>query len=210
MIYKANNYESLLGMEGFSDRLLKNHFGLYEGYVKNANNILENLTELTEDGKTSGPPFSEMKRRLSFELNGIFLHERYFENMTRKSLGGPDEESLFYIDMTRIFGSYAEWEKDFRSVASIRGTGWALTIYDPRSAFLMNTWLDEHHMGHVAGTFPVIVADLWEHAMLLDYGSDRKKYLDAFLSGLAWGTISERFAKALNFQESHHAFKGAR
>ena len=210
MIYKANHYESLLGMEGFSDSLLKNHFSLYEGYVKNANKILEILGGLTEEGEILGPPFSEIKRRLSFELNGIYLHERYFENMTKESPGGPDKESLFYKAMIQGFSSYAKWEKDFRSVASIRGTGWALTLYDPRSGILMNTWVDEHHMGHVAGTFSIIVADLWEHAMLLDYGSDREKYLDAFLNVLEWGTISERFARALEFQETRHTYKGAR
>ena len=208
MIYKAKNYEFLLGMKGFSEALLKNRFSLYEGYVKNANKVLEILAGLTEEGKTSGPPFSEMKRRLSFELNGIDLHERYFENMTKESLYRPDKESAFYRHIAQEFGSYGKWEKDFRSVASIRGVGWALTIYDPRSGLVMNTWVDEHHLGHVAGTFPIVVVDLWEHAMLLDYGSDRKEYLDALLKVLEWGTISKRFAKALEFQETHYAYKG--
>ena len=156
MIYKANHYESLLGMEGFSEKLLKNHFSLYEGYVKNANKILEILAGLAEEEKPSAPAFSEMKRRLSFELNGIYLHERYFENMIKESLGGLDKESLFYKHMAQVFGSYGNWEKDFRSVASIRGVGWAVTLYDPNSGSVMNTWVDEHHLGHVAGAFPII------------------------------------------------------
>ena len=143
-------------------------------------------------------------------MNGIYLHERYFENMTRESLGGPDKESPLYQRITEAFGSYAKWEKDFRSVTSIRGVGWVVTVYDPRSGLMMNTWVDEHQIGHVIGTAPIIVVDLWEHAMLLDYGSNREKYLDAFLNVLEWGTISARFEKALEFQEINQTGKGAR
>ena len=37
MAYSAKNYSHLLGLAGFSDTLLNNHFALYEGYVKNTN-----------------------------------------------------------------------------------------------------------------------------------------------------------------------------
>lgn len=35
MTYTAKDYTFLLGMQGFSDTLLKNHFTLYKGYVTN-------------------------------------------------------------------------------------------------------------------------------------------------------------------------------
>ena len=47
-MYTAKNYEHLLGTPGFSDALLKNHFTLYEGYVKNTNTILTNLQALAK------------------------------------------------------------------------------------------------------------------------------------------------------------------
>jgi Fe-Mn family superoxide dismutase len=37
MTYAAKDYKQLLGMEGFSDTLLKNHFASYQGYVNNIN-----------------------------------------------------------------------------------------------------------------------------------------------------------------------------
>ena len=37
MAYTAKDYSSLIGMEGFSETLLNNHFTLYQGYVTNTN-----------------------------------------------------------------------------------------------------------------------------------------------------------------------------
>ncbi len=204
MIYKANDYTSLLGLKGFSKELLKNHFALYEGYVKNANQLLASLTGLLEEGKTSEPAFVEMKRRLSFELNGMKLHEDYFGNMSKDAVEcEPDNENWFHGKVSQEFGSYQKWQKSFRSVASTRGVGWAIAVYDVRADLVINTWVDEHHIGHITGTTPLLVLDLWEHAMLLDYGSDREKYIDAFFNVINWTVVSNRFEKALELEAAH-------
>lgn len=203
MIYNANDYTALLGVKGFSNKLLKNHFALYAGYVKNANRLLETLAGFAEEGRAAAAQFSEIKRRLSFELNGIKLHEYYFENMIKEAEGGLDKENLFYQKVTQEFGSYHNWEQNFRAVASVRGVGWAIAIYDVQSGLVINTWVDEHHIGHVAGTTPILVLDLWEHAMLLDYGSDREKYIDAFFNVVNWPVVAHRFEKVSETQEIH-------
>ena len=57
--YTPKNYEHLLGTTGFSDPLLKNHFALYEGYVKNTNILIEKLTALATEGKRGTPEYAE-------------------------------------------------------------------------------------------------------------------------------------------------------
>ena len=37
MTYQAKDYSNLIGMGGFNETLLKNHFTLYQGYVTNSN-----------------------------------------------------------------------------------------------------------------------------------------------------------------------------
>lgn len=37
MQYAAKDFSKLIGMEGFSETLLKNHLTLYQGYVTNTN-----------------------------------------------------------------------------------------------------------------------------------------------------------------------------
>src|SRR3954470_9961354 len=81
LTYKPKNYEHLLGMKGFSDKLLTTHFKLYQGYVTNTNKALEYLSDLNKKGDMSAPHFAEVKRRLGWEMNGMRLHEYYFDNL---------------------------------------------------------------------------------------------------------------------------------
>ncbi len=39
MTYRAKDYSYLIGIEGFSEALLKNHFSLYQWYVANTNKL---------------------------------------------------------------------------------------------------------------------------------------------------------------------------
>ena len=83
MAYEAKNFDGLLGMEGFSDALLKNHFTLYQGYVTNTNKLSDSLLAMAKEGKAGTPEYAEMKRRFGWEFNGMRLHELYFGNMKK-------------------------------------------------------------------------------------------------------------------------------
>ena len=91
MPYAPKDYAKLIGMEGFSETLLKNHFTLYQGYVTNTNKVLDTLDQMTKDGRTATPEFAELKRRLGWEFNGMRLHEYYFDNLGKK--GGLSKDS---------------------------------------------------------------------------------------------------------------------
>jgi Fe-Mn family superoxide dismutase len=55
---------------------LETHFGLHEGYVKNANLLNERLAEIRGRGTASGadPTYADWFG-LGFECNGMRLHE---------------------------------------------------------------------------------------------------------------------------------------
>src|SRR4030042_776414 len=124
MAYTAKDYSRLLGMQGFSDTLLKNHFTLYQGYVTNTNKLMDALNQFLKEGKTGTPEYAELKRRLGWEFNGMRLHEYYFENLGGK--GGINKVGKLYQKLAESFGSYEAWEKDFRATGSMRGIGWAI------------------------------------------------------------------------------------
>src|SRR4030042_2043723 len=84
MAYTAKDYAKLIGMEGFSETLLKNHFTLYQGYVTNTNKVLDLLDQMLKADKAGTSEFAELKRRLGWEFNGMRLHEYYFENLGGK------------------------------------------------------------------------------------------------------------------------------
>ena len=192
MTYEAKTYDHLLGTPGFSDQLLKNHFALYQGYVKNVNTMVQELDALVKEGKAGTPAHSEIKRRFGWEFNGMRLHELYFGNMTKASTALASDSALM-SELLRIYGAYENWEKDFRAVAAMRGIGWAILYHDPESQELFNVWVNEHDVGHLAGAIPLLVLDVLEHAYTLDYGIKRADYIEAFFKAVDWGAVVKRF-----------------
>lgn len=192
MAYIAKDFSGLLGIEGFSDRLLAAHFTLYNGYVMNFNKLDTTLVEIEKQGKYNTPEYAELNRRLGWEFNGMRLHELYFENMTKgdKLL---DKKSPLYTAIIKEFGSYEFWETDFRSMAAMRGIGWVVLYYDNEATRLFNVWINEHDTGHFAGCRPLLVMDVFEHAYMLDYGLKRADYIEAFFKSINWNKVSERF-----------------
>ncbi len=188
MAYEAKDYKSLLGMAGFSDTLLNNHFGLYNGYVTNSNKNLELAQQLLKDGNAYA--FGEIKRRLGWEFNGMRLHELYFGN-----LGGKDalkKDGKLAKKLAEDFGSVESWEKDFREVGGMRGIGWVVLYQDNTNGRLINFWINEHDCGHPAGCTPILVMDVFEHAYMTDYGTKKAGYIDAFFKNINWGVAEKR------------------
>ncbi|MBI2411498.1 MAG: superoxide dismutase [Candidatus Kerfeldbacteria bacterium] len=191
MLYEAKDYASLLGLPGFSNQLLENHFKLYQGYVKNTNAVSDLLKTLDP----TSPQYAELKRRFGWEFNGMRLHELYFGNMTQEPQTNDVENSL-HKKLVEDFGAYETWEKDFIATASMRGIGWAILYYDPQAKRLFNVWINEHDLGHLAGGVPLLILDVFEHAYMLDYGVNRADYIKAFFNVIDWKVVSARFAEA--------------
>lgn len=191
MSYELKNYEHLLGIEGLSDELLKNHFTLYEGYVKNVNSMLELL-----DGKELGTvEYSEIQRRFGWEWNGMRLHELYFENLNKKQKKLADDELKKEVD--KIYGSFEIFKKNFTAIGMMRGIGWVILYYDTFAKELFNVWVNEHDVGHFAGAAPILVMDVFEHAYMLDYKTKKAGYIETFWQAIDWDLASRRFSAAI-------------
>jgi len=190
MAYEAKDYAKLLGMEGFSEALLKNHFTLYQGYVTNTNKVLDILDGMLRAGNTAVPEYAELKRRLGWEFNGMRLHEYYFENLGGK--GGIDQAGKLAARLAADFGSVEAWEKDFRATGAMRGIGWAVLYQDSANGRLMNFWINEHDVAHPAGCTPILIMDVFEHAFMLDYGLKRADYIEAFFRNIDWKAAEAR------------------
>lgn len=190
MTYAAKDYSRLIGMEGFSETLLKNHFTLYQGYVTNTNKLLDNLDAMMKEGKSGTPEFAELKRRLGWEFNGMRLHEYYFENLGGR--GEIDKNGRLAKRLIEDFGSYEAWEKEFRAVGAMRGIGWAVLYQDINNDRLINFWINEHDVGHPAGCNPILIMDVFEHAFMIDYGLKRADYIEAFFKNINWDVVGAR------------------
>ena len=190
MTYAAKDYSHLLGMEGFSETLLKNHFTLYQGYVTNTNKLMETLGQMLRDGKMNSSEYAELKRRLGWEFNGMRLHEYYFENLGGR--GGIEKAGKLFKKISEDLGSFEAWEKDFKATGMIRGIGWAILYQDSLTGRLINFWINEHDVGHPTGCTPILILDVFEHAFMIDYGLKRADYIEAFFKNIHWKAAESR------------------
>lgn len=192
-MYEAKDYSKLIGMKGFSDTLLQNHFSLYNGYVANTNKLLETIMKMIKEDKTGTAEFAELKRRFGWEWNGMRLHEYYFENLGGNGIF-PQEGKLAKA-INEQFGSYENWKKEFISIGLMRGIGWVVLYQDIYTGKLMNFWINEHDVGHPSGCLPLLVMDVFEHAYMIDYGLKRKDYIEAFFNNINWIEVEKRFVQ---------------
>ncbi len=189
--YPVKDYSALLNMPGFNSSLLDMHFKLYAGYVKNTNDLMKTL----ETVNSGSYEYGALKRRLGWEFDGMRLHELYFENLGGN--GQPNTSSPLYMALVQQFGSYENWKKDFIATGMMRGIGWAILYFDPQMGKLVNVWINEHDVGHLATGSPILIMDVFEHAYMPQFGLDRAKYIDVLFTNLKWDIAAQRYSAVM-------------
>lgn len=170
------------------------HKRLYEGYIKSMNEIDHILGFGDAQRDQANATFSfyrELKRGETYALNGVILHELYFEN-----IGGnfkePDRMTREILE--KDFGRFENWQEDFIATAKA-SRGWAVLCFDQRSQRLRNISLDAHDLGNIAYSAPILVLDMYEHAYFLQYEDKKVEYISHFMQNINWKVIGVR----LNF-----------
>ena len=70
----------------------------------------------------------------------------------------------------------------------VQGSGWVYLATDGNIKTIKN---------HEVKSDILFLVDWWEHAWILDYGSDKKKYLKDIWKIINWNVISTRWGKSL-------------
>jgi Fe-Mn family superoxide dismutase len=196
-MYETKNYSHLKGIGRISDEAFAMHLKLYEGYVKNTNSLLAKMKQwhetLTPEQKTEYmPEFSEMQRRFGWEFNGMRNHEIFFDALTTEVEGGNEIEGQIKLKIEEDFGSVEAWKKQFVSIAKMRGIGWAILVQDNKTGKLLNSWVNEHDAGMLTDVTVILNIDMFEHAFIKDFGTDRAPYIDSIFEHINWEVVSER------------------
>ena len=200
--YQAKPLPFRTPLNGISDRALKNHHDkLYTGYVAKKNEIENQLEELgraivsgkTDGGNTTYSELRSLKDGETYAVNGVYLHEWYFE-----ILGGDGKfENARELTDTLIesYGSVEGFIKYF-SECAMSARGWTVLAWDTKESRLWIYNSDAHNQGGVWGALPIIVLDVYEHAYFMDYGADRQAYLKAFWKNFNWSAANDLFKRA--------------
>lgn len=196
--------EKTLKLKGISERTIREHYKLYEGYVNKANETRETLSTIDPSkGNTTYSEVRALKRGESFALNGAKLHELYFDQLGGS--GKPFGTLLKIIEQQ--YGVYDNFLSEFKG-AGLSARGWAILAYDSAQRELFIYITDDQHNGHVIQSIQILPMDVFEHAYYIDYGTNRSAYIDAFMHNLDWGIVNSRYDAGLKQMKPHLKFFG--
>lgn len=195
MTYTTKTF-SLPELTGLSPKQIEVHLALYEGYVKHVNLILDTIQELREtDAQKNAYIINELRRRLSFEFDGMRMHEYYFEQFEGGAKALSADSALAQSAIAK-YGSVDGLLSHIKEVAGTRGIGWVVVYFDPTVQTLHTMFVNDHELGQLSGLPIILAVDLWEHAYMVDYvPSEKGKYVDAFLSNVNWALAERRFSE---------------
>jgi Fe-Mn family superoxide dismutase len=181
-------------LQGLSEKQVKAHLGLYEGYVKHVNVLREQIAELTAlDKDKYAYAIMETRRRLGFEFNGMRMHEYYFTQL-EDGAQPLSADSFLGKAVGEKYGSVEDFIAHFTQVGMSRGIGWSVLYADPSANTVHTAWVADHELGQLGG-LPIIAAmDMWEHAFMVDYlPAEKKSYIEAFLKNMNWSIAEKRY-----------------
>lgn len=176
------------------------HGKLYAGYVNKANEIGDQLGKLRDEiiagtapaGNTTYSELRALKQGETFAVNGIYLHEIFFDLLGGDGVWQNAPELAKAI--SEKWGSVENGIK-YMSECAMAARGWMVLCWDIHEQRLKQYNGDAHNQA-VWGCIPIITLDVYEHAYFIDFGSDRKQYIEAFWKNLDWAKAEAAYKQA--------------
>lgn len=122
-----------------------------------------------------------------FNYAGAMLHNIFFTQF-RPSRNKNEPNGPIGNLIKQKFKNFSNFQDEFSKIAlSIQGSGWC---YLSRSGEIKT--IPNHEMRDDI----LILIDMWEHSYILDYGSDKIKYLDNIWKIIDWNKINAVWGQA--------------
>jgi superoxide dismutase, Fe-Mn family len=177
------------------ETLKLHHDKHHAAYVKGLNDALDKMAAAYKAGD-----FAMVKywaKDVAFNGSGNVLHSLYWANM--KPGGGGQPTDRIGRAIQAAFGSFTAFTGAFNSVCeTVAGSGWGVLAWDPLGGRLVLLGLEKHENADMAGTMPLLVCDVWEHAYYLKYQNRRGEYVAAFTKQLVnWDAVDKRLIVAM-------------
>lgn len=118
-----------------------------------------------------------------FQVAGAKLHSLFFEQLQIPiPVNNPSGEIGQLI--IKKFGSYEKFKDNFTTAAlEIRGSGW---VYLDTNG-VIKTIENHKSVSNIA-----VIIDMWEHSWLIDYKSNKEKYLTNIWKIINWDIVNAR------------------
>jgi len=188
--YKYSDLQPHISEKTMTLHHTKNH----QAYVTGANAALEKL-EKSRRGELQ-IDVRAVLRDFSFNVDGHILHSFFWPNMAPPGMGGGHPGGSLADKINQDFGGFEKFKTQFTEAAkTVEGAGWALMLYDAETDQLVLTQVEKQNNMHLAQMPLILGIDLWEHAWVHDYLTDRPKYIEAWWNVVNWSDADARLAK---------------
>ena len=195
--YNFRNLASELSAEMFEE-----HWKLYEEYCKNLNEVLAQLSNpYAQDLLQSVSPiegkYRELQRSRAFLMNGVLLHELFFENVILPDNTTPMIPGSQFLSMVQTYFPQIKsndfWEVLIKPAAK-SARGWCVLGFNTLTATMEISMLDSDGEIIPVGLYPILVIDVYEHSYSHQYGIDRGTYLEHLRKSINWAVVDHRVA----------------
>ncbi|MBD8103033.1 superoxide dismutase [Plantibacter sp. CFBP 8775] len=159
-------------------------------YVAGANTALEKLAEARDANDFTN--VNKLEKDLAFNLGGHVNHTIWWNNLSPDGGDKPTGELESAVD--EYFGSFDKFQAHFTAAAlGVQGSGWAALTWDTLGQRINIQQFFDQQGNFPAGTVPLLLLDVWEHAYYLDYKNVRADYVKAFWNIVNWADVQARF-----------------
>jgi Fe-Mn family superoxide dismutase len=136
---------------------------------------------------------AEIRQKVINNGGGHANHTMFWEIMAPNGGGEPSGPLAEAIKST--FGDFAAFKAKIKESALGRfGSGWAWLVSNGGRLEIVSTANQDSPL--MAGQWPILGVDVWEHAYYLRYQNKRPDYVEAWWKVVNWSAVGQRFAKA--------------
>ncbi|MGK0716215.1 superoxide dismutase [Leucobacter sp. W1153] len=165
----------------------------HQAYVTGANTALQQLAEARDTENLAA--VNKLEKDLAFNVGGHVNHTIFWNNLSPEGGERPEGELASAID--EFFGSFEKFQAHFTATAmGVQGSGWSVLAWDALGQRANIVQLFDQQGNLPAGTIPLLMLDVWEHAYYLDYLNVRADYVQAFWNIANWQDVAKRFEAA--------------
>ena len=175
----------------------ENHEKLYKNYVDSFNKISSKLDTIpkTDADNNNNSEFRRLKQDEVHNLNGVKFHELYFTN-SGDLHSEIRADSTPFMRLSRDWGTFDQWQLDFRACGMVAREGWAVCYFDPFKQQYFNCFIEGHTINLPLMAIPVLVMDTWHHAWFYDYPGEKMEYLNKSMREINWNVVEMRMLAA--------------
>ena len=194
--YVAVPKKFTLRTEKLSEKVKAFRIKHFEKTVESLNKVSAQLdgVDLSAVDSNIAGAFRNLKLDESYAINDAFLQAQFLENISDVN-SSISMDMLCYMRLSRDFGDFDTWQKNFMACAKSSRNGYVVTAYSIYLKRFINFVVDDASEGIPFAAIPVIVLNVSQAVYVKDYLEDIDSYVKNMMREFDWQVIEDRIKK---------------